>query len=82
MNEFFADMHREEQRIRSILSANKPMIVVTAEQKVKHDEATVCISCNQEFSDAIRIKTRHHCHVTGKYIAPVCDLCNLQLKFR
>ena len=82
MNEFFAHMNREERRIRSILSVNKPMIDLTAEQKVKHDEATVCISCNQEFVDDIRIKTRHHCHVTGKYIAPICQTCNLQLKFR
>jgi len=51
MNEFFAHMHREERRIRSILSVNKPMIDLTAEQKVKHDDATVCISCNQEFSE-------------------------------
>jgi len=30
----------------------------------------------------IKPKTRHHCHVTGKYLSPVCQSCNLQLKCR
>ena len=82
MDEFFAHMQREERRIRSILSVNEPMKDLTPEQQVKHDTATVCISCNRKFTDNDRIKTRHHCHVTGKYIAPVCQIWNLQLKYR
>ena len=54
---------------------------LTTEQQAKHDAATMCISCNQEFTEDRR-NTGHHCHVTGKYIAPVCHLCNLQLKCR
>ena len=82
MDEFFAHMKREEQRIRSILSANEPMKHLTPEEQLKHNDATVCISCNRKFTDKNRKKTRHHCHVTGKYIAPVCQICNLQLKYR
>jgi len=81
MDEFFAHMQREEQRIRTILSANEPMKDLTVEEQVKHNAATVCSSCNREFTDNRR-KTRHHCHVTGKYIAPVCQICNLKLKYR
>ena len=80
MDEFFAYMQSEERRIRSILSVNKPMKNLTHEQ-MKHDAATVCVSCNREFT-IDRRKIRHHCHVTGKYIAPVCQVCNLQLKYR
>jgi len=43
---------------------------MTPEEQVKHDAATVCISCHRECTDDI--KTRHHCYVTGNYIAPVC----------
>jgi len=81
MDEFFAHIQREEQRIRSILSANEPMKDLTPEEQAKHDAATVCISCNPEFTDDRR-RTRHHCHVTSKYIVPVCQICNLQLKYR
>ena len=38
-------------------------------------------TCNKEFTPD-RLKTRHHCHITGKYLAPVCQSCNLQLKWR
>ena len=82
MDEFFAHMQREEQRIRAVLLANEPMKDLTLEQQVKHDAAKVCVSCNCEFTDDIQRKTRHHCHVTGKYIAAICQVCNLQLKYR
>ena len=81
MDHFFDYMQREEQRIRSILSANVEMDDLTPEQQTKHDEETVCISCNQYFTQE-RLKTRHHCHVTGKFIASICQVCNLQLKYR
>jgi len=79
LDEFFTYMQREQRRIRSILSVNKPMKHLTHEEHVKHDAATVCVSCNHEFT-IDRRKIRHHCHVTGKYIAPVGQVCNLQLK--
>ena len=82
IDEFFAYMHREEQRIRSILSANEPMIDLTPEEEVKHNNATVCCLCNKKFRGSDRIKKIHHCHVTGKYLATICHLCNLQLKYR
>jgi len=82
MDEFFAHMCREEERIRKILSVNKPMKNLTSAEQAKHDAAKVCGSCNREFTAHTRRKTRHHCHVTGKYIAPVCQVCNLQLKYR
>jgi len=81
MDEFFAHMQREEQRIQSILSVNEPMKVLTYEEQMKHDVVIVCVSCNREFT-IDRRKIRHHCHVTGKYIASVCQVCNLQLKYR
>ena len=81
MDEFFAHMQREEQRIRSILSADKPMNDLTPEEQIKYNASTVCVSCNREFT-ADRRKIHHHCHVTGKYLAPVCQVCNLKLKYR
>jgi len=53
MDEFFAHMQREEQRIRAVLSANEPMKDLTLEEQVKHDAAKVCVSCNCEFTNDI-----------------------------
>jgi len=57
------------------------MMELTEDQNISHEMATVCDTCKKEFSP-IRTKTRYHCHVTGRYIAPVCQSCNLQLKCR
>jgi len=81
MDEFYNYMNQEKQRIRAILNQNNVMIKLTAEQQNRHIMATVCDTCNKEFTP-IRIKTNHHCHVTGRYLSPVCQSCNLQLKCR
>jgi len=81
MDEFYNYMNREEQRIRTILNQNNAMIELTEDQNVSYVLATVCDTCKKELSP-IRPKMRHHCHVTGRYIGPVCQSCNLQLKSR
>jgi len=81
MDEFFIYMQSEKQRIRSILSVNQPLKPLTYEEHTKHEAATVCVLCNREFT-IDRRKIKHHCHVTGKHIAAVCQVCKLQLNFR
>ena len=81
MDEFYNYMNHEEQRIHAILNQNKTMIELTVEQKSMYTMATICDTCNKEFTPT-RIKTKHHCHTTGRYLGPVCQSCNLQLKYR
>ena len=81
MEKFYNYMNHEEQRIRAILNQNNAMIELTAQQQNIHTTATICDTCNKEFTP-IRLKTKHHCHVTGRYLGPVCQSCNLQLKCR
>jgi len=81
MDEFYKYMNQEEQRIYTILSQNNEMMELSEEENISHRMATVCNICNIEFTPD-RLKTRHHCHITGKYLAPVCQSCNLQLKWR
>jgi len=81
MEEFYNYMNHEEQRIRAILNQNKAMIELTVEQENIHTMATICDTCNKEFT-SIRLKTKHYCHVTGRQLGPVCQSCNLQLKCR
>jgi hypothetical protein len=54
---------------------------LTAAQQKFHNEATTCITCHKQFTSNNH-KTRHHSHVTGSYIGPACNNCNLQLKPR
>lgn len=41
--------------------------------------ATTCTYCNKCFTKK-NYKVAHHDHVTGKFIAPACNNCNLKLK--
>jgi len=44
-----------------------------------HNAATAGLTCENKFTTS-NVKVRYHCHITGQYIAPVCNKCNLQLK--
>jgi len=74
-------MNQEKKRIRSILDHNNAMIELTDDQNILHEMTIVCDTCKKEFTP-INPKMRHHCHVTGMYIGPVYQSCNMQLKYR
>ena len=48
-------------------------------EKTDYDVATVCTVGGEPFTDA-NWKVRHHCLVSGNYLYPACNNCNLQLK--
>ena len=52
---------------------------LTEEEQMIHMEAKNCKLCGNCFEYN---KVRHHDHITGCYIGPYCNRCNLQLKFR
>jgi len=79
MEEFFNHIIAESSAIAAIIGAAVPMLPLTRQQKLEYDQATACGNCNIPFSSSNR-KIRHHCHVSGKYLFPTCNNCNLQLK--
>ena len=81
MESFFAHLDAEEEVINQILAISEPMKALTEEQREIYEIATNCDCCGNSFTLANH-KCRHHCHVTGEYIGPTCNSCNLQLKFR
>ena len=81
MENFFKYMKQREQFVRNVLSINNPMNELTTDEMTKHEQAELCSSCNEKFNTK-NLKTRHHCHITGDYIAPMCQKCNLQLKYQ
>ena len=81
MEAFFAHLASEEKIINTILAKNTPMNPLTTKERLDWAAADVCACCERSFTDSNH-KVHHHCHASGKYIAPVCNACNLQLKFR
>jgi len=79
MDKFFDHICAERNRICQVLKRNEPMHPLTSGQQLCHDISTECEACEREYSSD-NPKVRHHNHVTGIYIGPVCQSCNLQLK--
>jgi len=50
MHEFYNYVNQEEQRIRTILNQNNAIIELTEDQNISHEMATVCGTCDKEFS--------------------------------
>ena len=81
MQNFFQHVFDEASAISNILSRNVPMSPLTAVEQAEFDRATTCRNCKADFSSQ-NPKTRHHSHVTGRYLFPACCNCNLALKPR
>jgi len=78
---FYDHVLREARIISDILSRNVPMKALSDEQQSSFDAAVTCRNCGNKFAYK-NPKTLHHCHVTGNYLLPVCNNCNLALKPR
>jgi len=81
MGKFFSHIFAEAKTISQILSRNVLMAALTASEQAEYDSTTICTNCKRSFTDDNQ-KTRHHNHVTGKYLFPACNSCNLVLKPR
>ena len=57
------------------------MNLLTAEQQIAHARATTCVQCNEQFTKKNK-KTKHHCHLSGKYLGLYCNTCNLKVKYK
>lgn len=79
MKAFFEHLLREQQRITAILQLDTSMYNLTEDEQNLYDAATICPICDEAFT-ATNPKVHHHCHVTGWFLQPVCNGCNLQLK--
>ena len=80
MTVFFEHIRDQDHYVRSNLSDVKPIKTLTAEQQLKH-AATTCELCHGQFTKKNK-KTKNHCHLSGLYIGPYCNTCNLKLKYK
>ena len=79
ISHFYEHVMSESRQISEILSVQVPLAKMSPDEEKRHRAATVCENCRCEFThDNYRV--RHHCHVSGKYLFPACNSCNLALK--
>ncbi|XP_025835997.1 uncharacterized protein LOC112906305 isoform X1 [Agrilus planipennis] len=78
---FVSQLKAESQRIYNILSSESShsLIPLNEEELEQHKLTNECPNCSLSFSNT-NPKVKHHCHYTGKYIASICNNCNLQIK--
>jgi len=81
MTEFYDHIMEESRVISRIVSQQVPMRPMTPDEHKLHEAATECVNCGGPFSDR-NLRVRHHDHVSGEYLFPACQKCNLQLKPR
>ena len=77
MTVFFEHIKDQDRYVRSILPDVKSMKNLTAEQQLQHDAATTYELCHGKFTKKNK-KTKHHCHLSGLYIGPYYNTCNLK----
>jgi len=70
---------RESEVISGILANDRDMTLLTAIQQTDYEDATTCAECGGAFTKSNH-KVRHHDDVTGQYLFPACNSCNLTLK--
>jgi len=81
MTRFIEHIMQESQVIGDLMSEDEPMLPLTKEEKETYGRDTMCPCCKGPY-DVKNRKTRHHCHITGRFISAACNNCNLQLKLR
>ena len=81
MTKFFEHVMSENREISKILDENVPMLPMTDEERALYDAAKHCHNCGAEFTRTNQQKKcRHHDHISGRFLFPACNSCNLQLK--
>jgi hypothetical protein len=81
MTVFYDHLASEQRRIASILGDYHEMLPLTREEQERLDQTRAYVACNKPFSD-LDPKIKHHNHRTEKFIAALCNGCNLQIKNR
>ena len=79
MDVFFTHLKEQEEFVSDVLSKVVNMNPLNEEEQNIHTNAKNCKLCRNCFEHD---QVRHHDHITGCYIGPCCNICNLQLKFR
>jgi len=81
MAKFYEHIMEESNVIRDLMSKSEPRLPLTKDEKKNYRKETWCPYCKEPFITQNH-KTRHHCHISGKFLSAACNNCNLQLTLR
>jgi len=59
------------------INCKKPQDRTNKEEVENFEKATECKFCKESFEKTEKVW--HHCHVSGKFIAPICQSCNTKI---
>jgi len=79
MDKFYEHIMRESLAISAIHGDDQDVHPLTDTQQADCDSATTCGECGGDFTKSNH-KVRHHDHVTGQFLFPARNKCNLTLK--
>jgi len=79
MSKFYDHVMSEGRDISRIVRGYVDMLPLTSAQSDEYDRAVTCANCGVPFTKDNK-KVHHHCHISGNYLFPACNRCNLQLK--
>ena len=71
---FLAAIESERERLMDLFEADEE-IMMTAEEEKAFAEAEKCWLCSKSLNED---RVRDHCHLTGKFLGPAHNSCNLK----
>ena len=66
-----------EKDVKAIANIKPKKMIFTEEDKKRFNKSKICWICDEPLKDN---KVRDHCHYTGRYRGPACNLCNLKYR--
>jgi len=77
MTKFLEHVMCENREISKIVGKEVPMLPMTEGERALYDAAKHCHNCGVEFTQTRQLRK---CHISGRFLFPACNRCNLQLK--
>ena len=67
-----------EEDVKIISELGNKKMVITAEEEEQFKQASDCWICGKLLN--LQDRVRDHCHYTGRYRGPACNICNLKYR--
>ena len=61
---------------------NVDNIIMNEQQMLNHKCLKVCPDCKTKFDNDKHYKVKHHDHISGEYLATICNSCNLKYQLK
>jgi len=76
---FVDELYEITSKVEKLYGKIIPMKKLNKDEEQRHNTATVCFLCEEEFTES-NFKCRDHDHLTGMYRGPACKICNFDYK--